>query len=408
MPASADELLDGRLNVTDSMRDILQLTRDNRLIAFSLFFWGLGDGLFYYIQPLYLKQLGADPVATGTVLSVAALTAALSLIPAGTIADYFGRRPIVIFGWALGAVGAGLMYLATDLTVFTIGLMIYMGTGFVIAPLNAYISEARGKQSVQRALTLVSAGFMAGAIVSPTLGGMLASAFGLRSVYGIASVLFVISCLALVPLSPQPVIRPTIGGTRYGPLLRNKPFLQFLLLYFAALVAIHIGLPFASNFIVDVRSLNANAVGLLGSFNSLGALILNIALGHTMPRRGFLLSLAFMVLWGTLFLGSGDFAILAAAYMLRSGANLARNMGSAQLGRMVAPSELGLAYGIAETVPATVLTIAPLIAGLLYDRSPALPFQVSLVACVAALGLVWWFAPRRDAQTLDATPVDSI
>ena len=295
------------------MRDILQLTRDNRLIAFSLFFWGLGDGLFYYIQPLYLKQLGADPVATGTVLSIAALTAALSLIPAGTIADYFGRRPVVIFGWALGAVGAGLMYLATDLTVFTIGLMIYMGTGFVIAPLNAYISEARGKQSVQRALTLVSAGFMAGAIVSPTLGGMLASAFGLRSVYGIACGLFVISCLALVPLSPQPVIRPTIGGTRYGPLLRNKPFLQFLLLYFAALVAIHLSVPFASNFIVDVHGLNTDAVGLLGSFNSLGALILNLALGHTVPRRGFLLSLACMVLWGALFLWSGDFAILAAA-----------------------------------------------------------------------------------------------
>jgi hypothetical protein len=81
-------------------------------------------------------------------------------------------------------------------------------------------------------------------------------------------------------------------------------------------------------------------------------------------------------------------------------------MGSAQLGRMVAPGELGLAYGIAETVPASVLTIAPLIAGLLYARSPELPFQVSLVACIGALALAWWMAPRRDAQTQD--PVEAV
>ena len=52
--------------------------------------------------------------------------------------------------------------------------------------------------------------------------------------------------------------------------------------------------------------------------------------------------------------------------------------------------------------------IAPLLAGLLYANSPALPFQISLVACVAALALAWWLAPRRDAQTLDATPADVI
>lgn len=390
------------------MRDILLLTRDNRLIAFSLFFWGLGDGLFFYIQPLYLKELGADPVMTGTVLSIAALTAALSLIPAGAIADVIGRRPVMIIGWGIGAVGAGLMYLAQDLTLFTIGLMVYMGTGFVIAPLNAYISEARGKQSVQRALTLVSAGFMAGAIISPALGGQLGEMFGLRSVYGIASVAFAISCVTLLPLSPQPVIKPEAGSTRYGPLLRNRAFLQFLGLYFVALIAINLGLPFASNFVVDVHGLDADTVGLLGSFNSLGALILNLVLGHSLPRRGFLLSLGLVALWLVLLLSSGNLGVLGLAFMLRAGANLTRNMGSAQLGRMVAPGELGLAYGIAETVPTTVLAIAPLAAGLLYARAPELTFQLSLALTVASLALAWWLAPRRDAQSADAPPLDIV
>lgn len=390
------------------MRDILRLTRDNRLIAFSLFFWGAGDGLFFYIQPLYLKQLGADPVMIGTVLSIAALTSALSLIPAGAIADVVGRRPVLIIGWALGAVGAGLMFLAQDLTVFAIGLVIYMGTGFVVAPLNAYIAEARGPQSVQRALTLVSAGFQAGAIVSPALGGLLAQLFGLRSVYGIAFVAFAISCVALLPLSPQPVHKAPPGSNRYGPLLRNVGFLRYLGLYFVALTAVTLGMPFASNYIAEVRGFDTDAIGLLGSFTSLGALLLNLILGHSPPRRGFLLSLAAIVLWLGLLLTSANLGFLAVAFMLRAGVNLARNMGSAQLGQMVAPGELGLAYGIGETIPAIVLTITPLAAGFLYARSPELPFEVSLVLVVASIALVWWAAPRRPEPAHEVPPPDAI
>lgn len=391
------------------MRDILRLTRDNRWIALSLFFWGAGDGLFYYIQPLYLKQLGADPVMIGSVLAIAALTSALSLIPAGAIADVIGRRPVLIIGWAIGAVGAGLMYLAQDLTVFTAGLVLYMGTGFVVAPLNAYIAEARGQQSVQRALTLVSAGFQAGAIVSPVLGGLLAADFGLRNVYGFACIAFVFSCVALLPLSPQKVVKPVAGKSRYGPLLRNVGFLRYLGLYFVALMAITIGLPFASNYVSDVHGLTPETIGLLGSFNSIGAMLLNLLLGHSPPRRGFLLGLGAIALWLVLFLSFDGLGFLAVAFMLRAGINLVRNMGSAQLGQMVTPSELGLAYGMGETIPAAVLTIAPLAAGLLYARSPELPFQVSLALVAVSLVVVWWAAPRRAVPPQpEAPPPDAI
>lgn len=386
------------------MRDILNLTRDNRLIALSLFFWGLGDGLFLYIQPLYLKQLGADPVMTGTVLALAALTAALSMIPAGTIADHIGRKPVILFGWGMGAVAGAVMYLAQDLTVFTIGLMLYMGTGCAIAPLNAYIAEARGKQSVQRALTLASAGFMAGAIVSPAIGGELSVLLGLRAVYGIAAVAFLLSFLVLFPLTHQAVVKPTGGASRYGQLLRNTGFLRFVVLYFVALGAVDLSLPFASNFVVDVHEHPTEIVGWLGSFSSLGALLLNLLLGHSQPRRGFLISLALAVAWIGLLLASGEFAFLAVAFMLRAGTSLARNMGSAQLGRMVSPAEVGLAYGIAETIPTTVLTLAPLAAGFLYAQAPALPFQVSLVLGLISIGLAWRLAPRRDAQSADPAP----
>ena len=35
------------------------MTRDLILVALSRFPWGLGEGIFF--QPIYLRQLGADP-----------------------------------------------------------------------------------------------------------------------------------------------------------------------------------------------------------------------------------------------------------------------------------------------------------------------------------------------------------
>jgi len=39
------------------------------LVGVALFTWGMGEGMFLYFIPLYLEQLGADPIAIGSVLS---------------------------------------------------------------------------------------------------------------------------------------------------------------------------------------------------------------------------------------------------------------------------------------------------------------------------------------------------
>jgi hypothetical protein len=60
-----------------------------------------------------------------------------------------------------------------------------------------------------------------------------------------------------------------------------------------------------------------------------------------------------------------------------------------------------------ETVSASATVLGPLIAGELYARNFALPFQVSVVLILLTLPLVWLFAPRRDAHTVEPAPVVS-
>jgi MFS family permease len=379
----------------------MSLSRDNRLMALSLFLWGTGEGLFFYIRPLYLKELGADPVAIGSILALAFLANGLTHIPAGYLADRFGRKQILVAGWVLGILSGIVMYLAPSLEWFVVGFVAYLSTGFVIAPINAYVSEARGSQSVQRAITLVSASYWAGNVLSPALGGWIGGGLGLRQVFGVAVIAFMASTLALLPLKPQPLSHPAAGESRYGLLFRNQRFLGFLALVFVAMVPMQLGVPFLPNYMADVRHLRVEAIGLLGSVNSLGVVLVNVTLGQRIPRRGFLFGQALIGISMLLVLFAAGAAWYGLAYFCQAGWNLARSMATAQVGRVVEKQEIGLAYGITETMSGAAIIIASQVAGLLYARSAALPFQVSLVLVGLALPLVWWLAPRRDAHSLE-------
>ncbi|MBP7690294.1 MAG: MFS transporter [Anaerolineales bacterium] len=376
------------------------MSRDNRLLVLALFFWGLGEGLFIFIQPLYLRELGADPLGVGAALSLAAAAAGLAHLPAGYLADHLGRKTMLVAGFALGAAAALGMFLARDLRFFVPALMLYSLTGFVLAPLSAYITEARGQQTVQRALTLVFAGFWAGNILSPAIGGWIGQTFGLRYAIGASLILFAVSTGLLLGLRAQPVVPPQPGGARYAPLLRNRAWLGFLALTGALLLAMQVGLPLMPNFLEEVRGLEVGVIGLLGSINALGVTGANLVFGRLRrPWLGLLIAQGAAAAALGLLLAFTGLPWLMAAYFLRAGWNLALSMILAQAGRMVSQAELGLAYGVTETVVAGAQMLGPLAAGALYAWAPALPFQVSLGLVLLTLPLVWRFAPRRDAHS---------
>lgn len=377
------------------------MTRDNQLLAFSLACWGLGEGLFIYIEPLYLRQLGANPVAIGAILAAAAAAVGLGHIPAGYVADHLGRKPVLLAGWVLGLVSVVVMFLAQSLWLFSAALVAYTFTGFVIAPIFAYAAVARGTQSMQRAFTLVSAGFYAGTVISPALGSLITRLSSLRMVFGAASLAFVFSIVAMALLTPQPRDAPPAGRSRYGALFHNRRFLGLLGLIFCAATAMQIGLPLMPNFVVEVRGYDVALVGLLGSANSIGIVFLNLVLGHRLLRRGYLLAQACLALSLLLLLITTSQAWLFVVYFLRAGFALAHTLAAAQVGHVVDAAESGLALGMTETVSSAATIVGPLTAGLLYARAPAAPFITSLVLIGVTVPLMWRFAPRRDAHTAE-------
>jgi MFS family permease len=373
------------------------MTRDLRLVALSLLVWGFGEGMFIYFQPLYLSELGADPAEIGGILGLAAFGMMVSHLPAGALADHVGRRSLMIASWGVGTIAAGMMALARGLPLFVAGLVLYSFTVFVMSPMSSYITQARGAWSPARALTTVTAGFSAGSILGPVFGGQWAEEFGLRSVYTMATGVFVVSTVLVLLIRPQPV-EPAHDGHRYQALLGNRRLGGFLVLVFLINFAIYLAWPLTPNYLQEIRAVSVGQIGLLGAFTGFGVVVFNLALGRLQVKRGLLIGQA-LVAGAALALWRGQgLGLFAVGYFLFGGYRTSRSLITAAIHGLVSPAEIGLAFGANEAVAAASLMAAAPVAGLLYARSPELPYPVGIGLIALGVVLCAAFAPSAHVE----------
>jgi hypothetical protein len=237
------------------------------------------------------------------------------------------------------------------------------------------------------------------------VGGQIARVLGIRTVFGLAVIIFLLSTGLMLWLRQQsPALAAPRLAAPYGALLTNRRFVSFLALTFGAALAFQIGYPLMPNYLAQARQLDVGAIGLLGSFETLGMTALNILLGARSPHRAYLLAQALMVGSLALLLATGGLGWMALAYFFRGSWSLARNLTNAQVRFALDNAEVGLAYGLTETVIALALMLGPLAAGFLYARSPSLPFQVSLGLLLVAIPLAARLAPRPSRLAGGGTP----
>jgi MFS family permease len=370
------------------------MSLDLIFLSISLFIWGIGEGMFYYFQPIYLKELGADPIHTGAILGCAGLAMAAAHIPAGYLSDRFGRLPVMRSAWLVGLISAWMMALAEGLNLFVAGLLLYGFTAFVASPLNSYVTAARGKWSVSQALTFASAMFNLGAVIGPVSGGWLAEHFGLRTIYFLSGSLFVVSTLLVFLLRSQPVENQDPHNLPAN-LFSNTRYITFLGVVFIVMFALYLPQPLTSVFLADVRGISLANIGWFGTMAMLGSSLLSLLLGQFKSSRvGFLLSQVSVGLFTLLVWRGAGLPFYFLAYFLLGGYRAGRTLVSAQIRPLVHEAQMGLAYGMAETVNNIPSILAPPLAGFLYDQNPASIFPFSLAAIGLALIVTLSLAPR--------------
>jgi len=86
--------------------------RDARLLLTSSFLGGVSYAYYFLILPFYLLSAGYDATWIGTVNAVFGVSMTLFIIPAGILADAFGRRRFNLIGYMIMSFGVFVMALS--------------------------------------------------------------------------------------------------------------------------------------------------------------------------------------------------------------------------------------------------------------------------------------------------------
>jgi len=371
------------------------LNRNLFFVAAALFLWGFGEGMFFNFVPIYLdNQFLLSKYEIGLILGAFGFSMAITHIPAGRLADRIGRKPLLIGAWLLGLVATLIMGFAQALPLFLVGLFAYGLTAFVSSPLSSYVTAARGEWPVGTVLSLTTATFGMGMVLGPVTGGWIGDHYGMRMSFYVAAAVFVFSNMFMAFIAGQPIDHHDPSAP--PPSLRsNQRFITLIGVLAFSIFAMYIAQPLTPNFLEGVRGLSLSQTGLIFTAGALGNSLMAIAFSRANPRKGFLFTQALVILFALFIWKGTSLPIFALGYFLLGGFRAGRPMAMAQAREFIHESQMGITYGIMETVGAVIFILTPPIAGFLFERDPMIlyPLAIGLIAVSIVVSSI--FLPRK-------------
>ena len=379
------------------------MNRSLFFIAAALLLWGFGEGMFFNFVPIYLdNQFLLSKYEIGLILGAFGFSMAITHIPAGRLADRFGRRPLLVGAWLLGLIATLIMGFALTLPFFLVGLFAYGLTAFVASPLSSYVTAARGEWPVGTVLSLTSATFAMGMVMGPITGGWIGENFGMRMSFLVAAVVFVFSNIFMFFTENQPIDHHDPDAPP-PTLISNQRFIVLMGVFAFAIFSMYLAQPFTPIFLESVRGLSLSETGLVFTAGALGNALMAIAFSRANPRRGFLFSQALVILF-VLFIWKGtSLPVFALGYFLLGGFRAGRPMAQAQARELIHESQMGISYGIMETISALIFIITPPIAGYLFEIDPFIVYPISIVLIVISIVISYFFSPRKVEEQVIVT-----
>ena len=164
----------------------------------------LGLFMLMPILAIYGQELeGVSPLWIGIAIGAYGLTQALFQIPMGWLSDRFGRRPIIILGLIIFAIGSVIAGFAKSIEMVTLGRAI-QGMGAIASAVLALASDVTREEQRPKVMAVIGMCIGMSFAVALVLGPMIATSFGLSGVFFITAVMAlagIVIVLTLVPVS---------------------------------------------------------------------------------------------------------------------------------------------------------------------------------------------------------------
>ena len=198
-------------------------------------------------MPLFVEQLGARghevEYYAGLGISLSAISAALLSPVWGSLADRYGRKPMMIrAATAMVFTMGGIAFVPNIFWLLLLRFLNGVFAGYVPNS-TALIASQAPKEKTGYALGTLSTGVVAGNLMGPFIGGLIAEMFGIRNVFLLIGDFFLVAALMtfyliredFVPVTRQEEVgfRELLRQLRYPRMLINL-FLTSFVIQFAA------------------------------------------------------------------------------------------------------------------------------------------------------------------------------
>ncbi|MBK0126762.1 multidrug efflux MFS transporter EmrD [Pantoea sp. S61] len=160
----------------------------------------------------------------------------------GPLSDSFGRRPVILIGMTIFAVGALIAMFAPSLQILVLGSAVQgLGTGVAGVMARTMPRDLYSGIALRQANSLLNMGILVSPLLAPVIGALLTHLFGWHACFAFLLLLCVGVTASMARWLPEtrPVDTPaTPFLRRYATLLSDGNFIRYLLLLVGALAGI--------------------------------------------------------------------------------------------------------------------------------------------------------------------------
>ncbi|MBX3127158.1 MAG: MFS transporter [Polyangiaceae bacterium] len=206
----------------------------------------------FFTLPVYLERLGASRAAVGQIMGTFGLASLLAIPLTGLWADRFGRRPLLVLGallWALGAWGYSRVD-ALGPAIYALRLLQGVAFSLFFVSANAVVADLAPEGRLGRAIAVFGTTTLAAHALGPTLGELVIARAGFARLFQLSAIAGLLSLCGVFAVGETR--RPTPEGEApVGVLaLALRPGMRSVLLSaFAAAMAFGAAIHFMSVFV---------------------------------------------------------------------------------------------------------------------------------------------------------------
>ncbi|MCW6624182.1 MFS transporter [Yersinia ruckeri] len=214
---------------------------DNKMTPLELrATWGLGTvfslrmlGMFMVLPVITtygMALAGASEALIGIAIGIYGLAQAIFQIPFGLVSDRIGRKPLIVGGLLIFALGSVIAAISDSIWGIILGRAL-QGSGAIAAAVMALLSDLTREQNRTKAMAFIGVSFGITFAIAMVLGPIVTHAFGLSALFwaiAVLALLGIVITLAVVPSTDTHVLNreSSIVKGSVNKVLKNSRLLK--------------------------------------------------------------------------------------------------------------------------------------------------------------------------------------